>query len=77
MNVPVLNRVLCCVDRKTDHLPLFETDSNGMLMLERVTNKTQWDKASDAEYYHVTEPVAGNYFPVASPGVVRISASCK
>lgn len=25
------------------HLPVFQTDSNGALMMQRVTNRTQWE----------------------------------
>ena len=31
-------------------LPVFETDSNGMLMMERVTNKTHW--RHNESYFH-------------------------
>ena len=57
-----------------DRLPAFETDSNGYLMMSRVTNKTMWGK--DEAYYHVTMPVAGNYYPLSGyPGAIRISSS--
>ena len=50
--------------------PVFETDANGYLMLERVTNQTMWTR--DQGYFSVTSPVAGNYYPLASPGAVRL-----
>jgi hypothetical protein len=56
----------------TDKLPVFETDSNGMLMMRRVVNKTHWGK--NESYYHVSSPVAGNYYPLASPGAIRMQA---
>ena len=52
--------------------PKFETDSNGMLMMERVINKTAWNNTADEKYFHVTMAVAGNYYPLASPGMVRV-----
>ena len=57
-----------------DFLPVFETDSNGMLMMTRTTNKTQWPgvDGDDEAAFHVTMAVAGNYYPVASPGAIRI-----
>lgn len=57
-----------------DFLPVFETDSNGMLMMTRTTNKTQWPGADgkDEAAFHVTMAVAGNYYPLASPGAIRI-----
>jgi hypothetical protein len=54
-------------------LPVFETDSNGMLMMRRVTNKTHWGK--NESYFHVSAAVAGNYYPLASPGAIRIKGS--
>lgn len=53
----------------TDHLPVFETDDNGALMLRRVVNKTYWGK--DEAVFHVTMPTAGNYYPLS----VRCSCS--
>lgn len=55
-----------------DWLPVFETDSNGMLMMRRVVNKTHWGK--NESYFHVSSPVAGNYYPLASPGAIRIQS---
>ena len=37
-------------DTVPGNLPVFETDSNGMLMMERVTNKTHWGK--NESYFH-------------------------
>lgn len=56
-------------------LPVFETDSNGFLLLRRVLNKTRW--ARNEDYFHVTRhPVAGNYYPLSgAAGTVRISDS--
>ena len=54
-------------------LPVFETDSNGMLMMQRITNKTHWGK--NESYFHVSAAVAGNYYPLASPGAIRIKDS--
>jgi hypothetical protein len=58
-------------------LPAFETDSNGMLMMKRVVNQTRWGELhpEDSLAFHVTMPVAGNYYPLASPGVIRVQAS--
>ena len=52
--------------------PTFETDANGMLMMERVINRTGYNNTADEKYYHVTMAVAGNYYPLASPGTIRI-----
>lgn len=54
------------------NLPVFETDSNGMLMMTRTTNKTHWGK--NESYFHVSAAIAGNYFPLASPGAIRIKS---
>jgi hypothetical protein len=58
-------------------LPVFETDSNGLLMLTRVINKTAYSLSGgrNESYFHVSSPVAGNYYPLASPGCIRISGS--
>lgn len=56
-----------------DHLPVFETDANGMLMMSRTTNLTQWHNTSDEAAYHISHPVSGNYYPLASPGVIRLT----
>lgn len=58
--------------RVAGELPVFETDSNGYLMMRRVTNKTGWGR--DEEYFHVTLPVAGNYYPLSgNTGAIRIA----
>jgi len=52
-------------------LPVLETDSNGYLMMRRVTNKTGWQR--DEKYFYVSMAVAGNYYPLSgTPGAVRI-----
>ena len=33
---------------------------------------TMWRQ--DQEYFHVSMPVAGNYYPLASPGAIRIKS---
>jgi hypothetical protein len=58
---------------QTEQLPVFATDSNGMLMVERTANKTGW--GADEGYFHITDAVAGNYFPLASPGAIRIKST--
>eukprot|EP00035_Acanthoeca_spectabilis_P014256 m.271234 g.271234 ORF g.271234 m.271234 type:complete len:1102 (+) comp16089_c0_seq11:51-3356(+) len=58
------------------HLPVFETDSNGALMLRRVTNRTQWAQSPvDVAEYNVSDSVAGNYYPLASPGAIRVTGT--
>jgi len=37
-----------------------------------ITNQTQW--MQDFAEFHVTMAVAGNYYPLASPGVIRIAS---
>lgn len=59
--------------KPTISLPVFETDSNGYLMLQRVTNNTAWTGEKNRAYYHVAKPVAGNYYPLTgAPGSIRI-----
>lgn len=63
---------------KVDHLPVFETDSNGYLMMRRVTNKTAWVETAHEDYFHVARPVAGNFYPLSgSPGAIRINGKRK
>jgi len=42
-------------------------------MLERVAGLTVWGK--DQATYSVSMPIAGNYYPLASPGAIRIRNS--
>ena len=59
--------------KKVDYLPVFETDSNGYIMMRRVTNKTAWVEERHEDYFHVARPVAGNFYPLSgSPGAIRI-----
>ena len=43
-----------------------------------MTNRTQWAPTPhDAAYYSIadSDPVAGNYYPLASPGAIRIKGA--
>ena len=66
------HRIMAFANSSSSTLPAIETDSNGYLMMHRVTNQTQW--AENAQAYRVTMPVAGNYYPLSgTPGAARIS----
>lgn len=45
-------------------------------MLRRVTNRTQWAQSPvDVAEYNVSDSVAGNYYPLASPGAIRVTGT--
>ena len=41
------NTVAGVVNQTQQMLPVFETDSNGMLMMQRTINKTVWNRTAD------------------------------
>lgn len=67
----LVTRHMTDIDNTVNNRPTFETDSNGMLMMKRTFNKTMWGKNESA--CSVSMPVAGNYYPLASPGAIRIT----